>query len=64
MNKTLKEISKEIGISTSYLSDILRGKKGCSYVIMQRVLKYYSNLKETDFRILNPRYILREKKDE
>jgi hypothetical protein len=64
MNRTLKEISKEIGISTSYLSEILRGKKGCPYWLMKTILKYYPNLKETDFRLLNPRYILRGEDNE
>lgn len=64
MNKTLKENAKEIGVSISYLSEILRGKKGCSYVVMQRILKYYHNLKASDFKLLNPRYILRGEDNE
>ena len=64
MNKNLKENSKKLGISVSYLSDILNGKKGCAYWLMKTILKYYPNLKETDFKILNPRYILRRNSDE
>ena len=59
MNKTQNEISKEIGISKSYLSEILSGKKGCSHWLMEEILKYYPNLKE-DFKLLNPRYILKK----
>ena len=58
MNKTQTEIAKEIGISKSYLSEILSGKKGCSHWLMSEILKYYPNLK---FLPLNPRYILKKK---
>ena len=60
MNKTQNEIAKEIGISKSYLSEILSGKKGCSHWLMEEILKYYPNLKE-DFTLLNPRYILKSR---
>ena len=53
--KSQNEIAKEIGISKSYLSDILNGKKGCAHWLMQEILKYYPNLKN-DFKLLNPRY--------
>ena len=59
MNKTQNEIAKEIGISKSYLSEILSGKKGCTHCLMEEILKYYPNLKE-DFKLLNPRYILKK----
>lgn len=53
--KSQNEIAKEIGISKSYLSDILNGKKGCAHWLMQEILKYYPNLKN-NFKLLNPRY--------
>lgn len=59
MNKSQNEIAKEIGISKSYLSDILNGKKGCSHWLMEKILKYYPDLKN-DFKLLNPRYIIRK----
>ena len=59
MNKTQNEIAKEIGISKSYLSDILNGKKGCSHWLMMKILKYYPEL-EDNFKLLNPRYIIRK----
>ena len=59
LNKTQTEIAKEIGISKSYLSEILSGKKGCTHWLMSEILKYYPNLKE-DFKLLNPRYILKK----
>ena len=57
---TQREIAKKLGISYSYLNEILKGKKGCSYVLMMEILKYYPNLKN-DFHLLNPRYILRKR---
>ena len=60
--KSQSEIAKEIGISRSYLSEILRGKKGCPYWLMVEILKYYPNLRN-NFYLLNPRYILRERED-
>lgn len=59
MNKSQNEIAKEIGISKSYLSDILNGKKGCAYWLMMKILKYYPELKD-NFKLLNPRYIIRK----
>lgn len=59
MNKTQSEIAKEIGISQSYLSEILSGRKGCSHWLMVKILKYYPNLNQ-DFTLLNPRYILKK----
>lgn len=50
----LTSISKELGISKSYLSDIINGKKGCSKELMKKIKKYYLNL---EFYIFTkPRY--------
>ena len=45
MNKSLSEIAKELGISKSYLSEILNGKKGCSEELMNKLKEYYPTLK-------------------
>ena len=44
MNKSLSEIAKELGISKSYLSEILNGKKGCSEELMNKLKEYYPEL--------------------
>lgn len=50
----LTSISKQLGISKGYLSDIINGKKGCSKELMKEIKKYYSNL---EFYIFTkPRY--------
>ena len=54
------EIAKKIGVSKSYLSSILNGKRGCSETLKNELLKYYPDLK---FKILKPRYKV-EKVDE
>lgn len=61
MNKSQNEIAKEIGISKSYLSDILNGKKGCNAIIKEKILKFYPALK---FKILNPRYLVEKVESE
>ena len=58
MSKTQTEIANEIGISKSYLCEILKGKKGCSYEVMCKIVKRYPNINFLDFMILNPRFIL------
>lgn len=57
---SLKENAKTLGISISYLSDILNGKKGCSEDLMLNIKFLYPNL---DFTLLNPRYRLRKPTD-
>jgi transcriptional regulator with XRE-family HTH domain len=47
------EIAKKLGISKSYLSSILNGKRGCSETLKNELIKYYPDLK---FKILKPRY--------
>lgn len=49
------KIAGKIGISRSYLSEILRGVKGCNKEVMNNILFYYPDLK---FKLLNPRYIV------
>ena len=56
--KTQNEIAKEIGINKSYLSEILNGKKGCSALVKEKILKYYPDL---EFSLFNPRYKLKRK---
>lgn len=52
--KSLREISKELNISCSYLSDILNGKKGCDEELMNKIKEYYPKL---EFYIFTkPRY--------
>ncbi|MBE6152679.1 MAG: helix-turn-helix transcriptional regulator [Firmicutes bacterium] len=54
MNKSLRQIAKELNISVSYLSDILNGKRGCNEELMNKIKEYYSNL---EFYIFTkPRY--------
>lgn len=54
MNKSQNKIAKEIGISKGYLSDILKGKKGCNKCLMDEIKKYYPQL---EFYIFTqPRY--------
>lgn len=53
----LKENAKELGISITYLWEILRGRKGCNEELMLKMIKKYPEL---DFTLLNPRYILRK----
>ena len=44
MNKSLSKIAKELGISKTYLSEILSGKKGCSEELMYKIQEYYPTL--------------------
>ena len=57
---TLREESKELGISASYLFDILHGYKGCSEELMLNIKHIHPEL---DFTLLNPRYKLRKASD-
>ena len=57
---TQTEIAKELGISKNYLSNILNGKRGCDILLKNKLLKYYPNL---NFKLLNPRFIVKGKKD-
>lgn len=52
--KTLRQIANEIKISPSYLSDILKGKKGCSEDLMYKIKMYYPQLEFYVFT--KPRY--------
>ena len=52
--ETQSFIARELGISKSYLSYILRGKKGCSENLMIKIKKYYPELKFYNFT--KPRY--------
>ncbi len=52
-SKSQNQIAKELGISKSYLSDILNGKKGCNTDLKEKLLQYYPNLK---FIVYNPRW--------
>lgn len=58
MKKKLKENSEKLGISISYLSQILNGTRGCNEKLMQDILLLYP---ESNFKLLNPRYILIKK---
>lgn len=40
-NASLRENAKLIGISASYLSDILNGKKGCNFEVINKIIKLY-----------------------
>ena len=44
MNKSLRQIAKELNISCGYLSDILNGKKGCSYELINKIQVYKPNI--------------------
>ena len=54
IKKSNNSIAKDLGISKSYLSDILKGKKGCSEELMIKIKKYYPTLKFYNF--VKPRY--------
>ena len=55
----LTSISKQLGISKSYLSDIINGKKGCSKELMTEIKKCYPDL---DFYIFTkPRYKIKRR---
>ena len=45
--KTQKELSKEIGITESYLSKILNQKKECSKLVAYAITKSINSQKET-----------------
>lgn len=51
---SLRETAIKLGISPSYLSDILNGKKGCSEELMNKIKKYYKDLEFYNF--VEPRY--------
>ena len=52
--KSLRQIANELKISPGYLSDILKGKKGCSEDLMYKIKMYYPQL---DFYVFTkPRY--------
>lgn len=57
MDKSLRTIAKELGISPSYLSNIINGKKGCTKELMEKIKKYYPNLDFYNF--VEPRYKVR-----
>lgn len=58
---SLRSIAKELGISPSYLSDILNGKKGCSEELMNKIKIYYKSLEFYNF--VEPRYkVVKENK--
>lgn len=57
---TQTEIAKELGISKNGLSNILSGKRGCDLSLKNKILKYYPDL---DFKLLNPRFIVKGKKE-
>lgn len=52
--KTLRQIANELKISPSYLSDILKGKKGCSEDLMYKIKMYYPHL--VFYVFTKPRY--------
>lgn len=54
---TRREEAKMLGISVSYLSEILRGTKGCDENLMLNLELLHPDI---EFTILNPRYILRK----
>lgn len=54
MTKTMRQIAKELNISSGYLSDVLNGKKGCSEELKDKIKKYYPDLKFYIFT--KPRY--------
>ena len=54
------EVAKKLGISRTYLCDILKGRRGCSQELRRKLYCFYPNL---NFKLLNPRYIL-EKVDD
>lgn len=47
-NTSLRQNAKLIGISQSYLFDILNGKKGCSYEVADKIIKLY----DVDFEVI------------
>lgn len=51
-----REEAKTLGISASYLNEILNGKKGCDEQLMLNIKTLHPDL---EFTLLNPRYILR-----
>lgn len=54
MEKSIRQIAKELNVSASYLCDVLNGKKGCNEEFMNKIKKYYPDLQ---FYIFNkPRY--------
>lgn len=57
-----REIASKIGISASYLNEIINGKKGCPHWLMEEIIKYYPKLKDK-FVLLNPRYILKRSEE-
>lgn len=52
--KTLRQIANELKISPSYLSDILKSKKGCDEILMNKIKEYYPQLEFYVFT--KPRY--------
>lgn len=52
--KSLRQIASELKISPSYLSDILKGKKGCDEILMNKIKEYYPQLEFYVFT--KPRY--------
>jgi transcriptional regulator with XRE-family HTH domain len=52
--KSLRQIARELKISPSYLSDILKGKIGCSEDLMNKIKEYYPQLEFYVFT--KPRY--------
>lgn len=60
-NTSLRENARLIGISPSYLSDILNGKKGCSFEVINKIIKLYKVEVEEKHTI---RYkVIQEKED-
>lgn len=60
MKRNLKENADILGISKSYLSQIINGKRGCDEKLMLNIKTLYPEL---NFTLLNPRYILRKDDD-
>ena len=54
MKKSQNQIARELGISNTYLSEILHSKKGCNEELMNKIKQYYPNLKFYVF--IKPRY--------
>lgn len=52
---TLRTLSKEIGISTSYLSEIENGKKECSFKIAHKMAKALKMGIEIEVKPIGPK---------
>lgn len=54
MKQSQNQVARELGISITYLSEILHSKKGCDEELMNKIKQYYPNLKFYIFT--KPRY--------